>query len=1318
MCGRSVSTPTESHGASSPLERANLWSLFWFAWSKPLLDLGCERPLDWKDLPPIAEQEQSRFNQQHIERLWEEEKKNRRPPSLARAMAIDYLQSTWASRLLIMLNSLSKVIQAAALGILLEKLEETVSSTSSNNVTSSGYFWAGVIILCGMVAFPTKQHSFFHLYRKGAQYRSGLMAAIYAKTLRLPSIRNHQVGGTSGHVTNLASNDVERFLLTSIYANLLLASPVEVVTILLVGLYTIGPVFLCGYAILAMLLPLQFWLSRRFVYLRSSVAHSTDARVTLVSQAITGSRVLKLQGWELEWERKIAQLRAVEVQQLQNTNRLKACNDAVYYCSSLVVSVAVLSIYVSALEGTLTPRIVFTTFTLWNLLQYSVTKHIPHAIMGLSECYVACQRIQNFLDLPELETAEASGESKSKKFVYPATTTDESADETALIQLSNATCCWNPLVESTLGPYPEKNDDIASSNHHNLALQNVSLQIRPGELYCVIGKVGSGKSAILQALIGELPLTSGHMKTSYNSISYAAQDPWIMDGTARENIVMGNPFDPIWYNSVVQACCLESDFDNFLQGDQTIVGDRGVQCSGGQKARLALARALYCDSEVLVLDDPLSAVDAKVAHSIYFSAIRELAVERGKAVVLVTHQHQFVGGKDNVCILMDNGKLICCSSFAECVEKSGGDLSAALQTSNDIEVVVSPAHHDTADAQDSGGDLESKKDAALTEKRTTGIIKSRTWLSYGSALGGLVVCTVFLSGFAATQALFLVTITFVGKWAERPEEEQNTTHWYGLVFGLTAATILLAIIRAQMSFHLFLQASKRLHNQMLRSVLRATVEFYDTNPLGRILNRFAADVGITDELLPFTIYDFGVGLIMFVGSIITAIVILPLVLAVFPVLLWIFVRLKGIFVKTTRELKRLEGLGRSPIYAMMSESLAGVATIRANRKTSYFSNKYESQHDALIQAQFAFIAVSRWFATQLDFLSFVFLTAATLCAVLIHSQGWFNLDPAVVGLALSLLLQLAGSNFPFMVRQSAEVTNHMVSVERIWEFGNSIPQEAPLQTEMDLEHEDWPKEPSIVVENLCVRYRENLPPCLSNVSFAVSPGERVGVVGRTGAGKTSLLQALFRVLEAEAGSIQIGGVAISQLGLHKLRTNMAVITQAPVLFSGCTIRENLDPYPSSSADTLRLEEALRSVHMWETIQSIPEGVDGLVAESGTNFSVGQRQLLCLARACLADCKILILDEATANVDQATDTLLQQTLRERFSSATIIAIAHRLETIMDYDKVLVLGNGSVVEFGPPCQLLQNKEGVFTSMVESTGTSMAVVLKDKAAKSRSS
>lgn len=798
------------------------------------MDLGSKLPLKASDLYGVDKVDQSQCVREHIEQLWEEEKANNKDkPSLARAIARDYVRSTWLSRCFIVINGMVKIGQAIFLGLLLDRLEDPQGHEA--------YIWALAIIGCGLIAFPTKQHSFFLLYRKGNQYRSGLIATIYAKTLRLPSIRNDST--TCGHLTNLASNDVERFALTSIYANLLLASPVEILTILVVGIWSQGPVFCFGYVLLILVLvPLQFWLGRRFVYLRHKVAYLTDARASLVSQAVSGARVLKLQGWELELERKISNIRDEEIKRLKSTSRLKACNDAIYYLSSLIVSVSVFSLYVGVFGETLTPRIVFTTFTLFNLLQYSVTKHIPNAIMGLSECYVACQRIQAFLELSDIEYGHVREEplrSDEKKGA------ESEIDQSMCIEIvEGTTCYWDKLKENT-SPVMAMN----STTH---------LEFCQGKLYCVIGKVGSGKSALLQAIIGELPVTHGSIhRSSPISISYVAQDPWIMDGTAQENIVMGLPFDQAWYNEVVEACCLEPDFKSFLNGDQTIVGDRGVQCSGGQKARLALARSLYCDSDVLILDDPLSAVDAKVARTIFSEAIQLLGLQRGKCVILVTHQLQFTNGNDSTCILMDAGKVICCGSFSDCAEKSDIDL---LETSQ-----PGVFHEHSADKKLSEMLEESTVEPTIdedtfVEKRRTGVVTKNTWYAYMEALGGRIITLIFFSIFSLTQAVFLLTIFFVGSWAE--SDNQDSSRWYGIVFGFTLATACLAVFRALMSFYLFLGASKTLHNKMLHSVLRATVEFFDTNPLGRILNRFASDVGIVDEQLPLVIYEFGVGFIM------------------------------------------------------------------------------------------------------------------------------------------------------------------------------------------------------------------------------------------------------------------------------------------------------------------------------------------------------------------------------------------------------------------------------------------------------------------------
>ena len=616
---------------------------------------------------------------------------------------------------------------------------------------------------------------FFCVSKTSYQLRIALVASIYAKTLRLPSLGGRTV--TSGHLTNLASNDVERFLLTAVESNFLLLGPIEAIAILVVGIGVLGPVFAAGYALLLVLVPIQISFGKLFVYYRSRIASITDRRVGLVSQTVTGARVMKMNGWENGLQQRILRIRhKEEIVDLQKAAKYRAINDAMYYFSSVVISLFVFVLKVVVFDEQLTPKTVFATLTLMNNVQFTLTKHMPNAIMGLSECYVSCQRIQAFLELPEQEALVHNAASNDE--------CDQNDDNPEFVlRLSNVTCHWDSNhASSTTVP---KNMLLPSK----VALCDISMTLRREKLYCVIGKVGSGKSALLQTLAGELPVSCGTVNRKYRSLAYATQDPWIMDGSVRENVIMGLAFEEDWYQTVVSVCGLGPDIQGFVHGDRTVVGDRGVQCSGGQKARIGLARALYRDAEVLLLDDPLSAVDAKVARSIYYSAIQDLAIQRRKkCVVLVTHQHQFVGDSAVRCILLDNGQLLCAGSFAECVEASNGEISDAMQTNKAEET---PALENSTSTDDSNAMKNNKgrtdknaqneeqnenyaeiRDAAQSEKRVVGIVRLSTWIAYGNAVGGVFVCLFFFFTFAATQSCLLLNIVQIGNWAARPAEEQ------------------------------------------------------------------------------------------------------------------------------------------------------------------------------------------------------------------------------------------------------------------------------------------------------------------------------------------------------------------------------------------------------------------------------------------------------------------------------------------------------------------------------------------------------------------
>ncbi len=909
--------------------------------------------------------------------------------------------------------------------------------------------------------------------------------------------------------------------------------------------------------------------------------------------------------------------------------------------------------------------------------------------MGLAECYVSCNRIQAFFELSE---------QWEKKIITVSKTSNKSLEA---IRLEDVTCHWNYGFDN----HPTKMDEVddlmlTANTNASIAISNVSYTFQKGNIYFVVGQVGSGKSALLQAIAGELPTKSGSITPCVDFIAYAAQDPWIMNGTVRDNITMGRSYDEEWYSKVIQACALGPDMAAFKYGDTTLLGDRGVQCSGGQRARIGLARTLYCDADLYLLDDPLSAVDAKVGRSLYYSAIEELALKRGKCVILVTHQVQFVGHSN--CIMMDKGQILVSGSYSDCVQISGYDFRYHLSNSNanDEDTNFTESNFPASNVKAKLVKQDEPADQNQLEKRDVGVITMKTWRKYGNSLGGFISYFSLIIIFAVTQSTLLYTIVVAGEWAEAPDIEQASMFWIVMALSFTGSTIVLSILRAQISFFLFLKSSQRLHNEMLHQVLRAKIEFFDTSPLGRILNRFSADVGIVDEVLPYTLYDFLVGVFIIVGSIVTAAVVLPFVLLVLPPLLCYFLRLRDIFVCTTRELKRLDGIARSPIYAMVSESMNGIATIRVNGRLGHFTKKFEEIHDSHTRANIAFITSSRWFAFQLDILSFLLLSASTGLAVLFHVQKWFDVDSAMLGLVLTLLIQISTTNFPWVVRQSAEVSNQMVAVERISSYG-SLPSEAELEKSLDKDLNNWPENKSIEVHNLTARYRSNLPIILSNVSFDVKSGERFAIVGRTGSGKSSLIQSFLRIIEPESGCIKVGGVDISSLGLHKLRNSMAVIPQSPVLFSGRSVQENLDPL--GKCHDSEIMEALENVQMLDVINSLSDGLHTFVAESGSNFSVGQRQLLCLARAILCKCQILILDEPTANIDAKSDQLIQKTLRkEEFANATIVMIAHRLQTISDFDTVLVMGDGKVLEVGSPATLLDDRESHFFAMMKSSGS----------------
>lgn len=647
-----------------------------------------------------------------------------------------------------------------------------------------------------------------------------MVSAIFAKVLRLPSIGlDGSTSTASGHITNLASNDVEKFLITSVTSNYIVLGPIETLIVLCLGTNITGPSFLAGFALLCLLVPMQFFLSRKFASLRKEIAALTDSRVGWISQAVQGARIMKQSGFEYLFLDRITEARRQEIRKLHQTTLLRAMNEAIYFFTTATVAMVIFSVRV-ATGNSLSPELVYTTLSFLNIMQFTLTKHIPYSVMGLSECCISCNRLQAFLATPDLEA-------RTDKFIKVETEFKHKRRPQLILSYKGVTCYW---------------DD--SRGQKSVAISDINFDFNSTSLYCVIGRIGSGKSALLQSIMGELPIACGTVQQYYKDFSSAPQEPWVMNGTVRENILMGCQYEQAWYNEVIDACALDTDLLHFSDGDMTIVGDRGVQCSGGQKARIGLARAIYRrSSKILLLDDPLSAVDPKVAKKIFFSAILHLGVEKGKCVVLVTHQHQFVGRADK-CIFMEKGRVLCMAAYSECVSSSKEllDMSALFQVDKSM-----AGAKEIADEIDStpGSKLE-----AHLEKRTTGVVQMKTWRAYIRSLGGSPMLILYFGLFVVTQATLLISFVLLGQWGDALAENQSETRWYTSIAVATGALVVLSIVRAQFSFYTLVRCSQNLHDEMVWALLRAQIKFFDTNPVGRILNRVSADVGIVDELLP------------------------------------------------------------------------------------------------------------------------------------------------------------------------------------------------------------------------------------------------------------------------------------------------------------------------------------------------------------------------------------------------------------------------------------------------------------------------------------
>uniref|UniRef100_A0A8D3B236 Multidrug resistance-associated protein 4 n=1 Tax=Scophthalmus maximus TaxID=52904 RepID=A0A8D3B236_SCOMX len=1139
--------------------------------------------------------------------------KGMRPPKLTKVLVQCYWKSYSLIGIYIFVEEVIKVIQPVLLGKLIEYFE-TYDPVDTAAVHEA-YSYATGISLSTVVLAVLHHLYFYHVQRVGMKIRVAMCHMIYRKALYLNSTALAKT--TTGQIVNLISYDVNKFDEVTLYLHFLWIAPLQAATVTLLLMYAIGPSCLAGMAVFFILMPIQTMFGRLFSRLRAETAVLTDERIRTMNEVISGIRVIKMYGWEKPFVGLVDEVRRMEISKIMKSSYLRGLNMASFFVASKIIIFITVCVYVLT-GNTLSSSRVFMAVSLYGAVRLTITLFFPFAIEKVSESLVSIRRIQNFLLLEEVLPQHLGHPVAEKK--------------DCMVKIQDLICYWDKAP----------------------TLQNVSFTVKPEQLLAVIGPVGAGKSSLLSAILGELSQESGVVKVK-GELTYTSQQPWILPGTIRSNILFGKELNPKKYERVLRACALKRDMDLLPGGDLAMVGDRGTNLSGGQKARVSLARAVYQDADIYLLDDPLSAVDAEVGRHLFEECICGLL--RKKPRILVTHQLQYLKAADHIVVLKEVSQ----GTYSE-LQRFGLDFTSLLKEEEDLEesrgTTVSGFPHTLSDNSMSS---------------TSSLSSSRYSLIEGAEPLAVVGIRI---------ALWCADVFF----------------FYRLISsGLTATSVVFGFLRSLVFFNVLVSSSQTLHNRMFSAILRTPVRFFDINPVGRILNRFSKDIGYLDSLLPWTFADFIQVFLQVTGVVAVAAVIMPWIIIPIVPLLVVFLFLRCYFLQTSRDIKRLESTTRSPVFSHLSSSLQGLSTIRAFKVQQRFQQMFDKYQDLHSEAWFLFLTTSRWFAVRLDGICSVFVTITAFGCIYLRD----GLEPGAVGLALSYAVTLTGM-FQWGVRQSAEIENMMTSVERVVEYAE-LESEAPWETDKQ-PPQDWPKNGSITFDRVNFSYSASEPLVLKNLSVVFTSREKVGIVGRTGAGKSSLISALFRLAEPE-GRIIIDDFLTSSLGLHTLRQRMSIIPQDPVLFTG-TMRKNLDPFRQHTDEDLW--NALQEVQMKAVVEELPNKLETVLTESGSNFSVGQRQLVCLARAILRKNRILIIDEATANVDPRTDGLIQQTIRDKFQECTVLTIAHRLNTIIDCDRILVLDAGRIRECDEPYVLLQNQDGIFYQMVQQTGRAEAASL----------
>ncbi|XP_035434175.2 multidrug resistance-associated protein 1 isoform X1 [Spodoptera frugiperda] len=1291
-----------------------------FSWFDPLALTGFRRSLTEEDLWALNPQDSSTEVVPKFDKFWEKSLRKReisnatkasyrktsasvnfkpesekKPASILPALCLAFGGQFLFGAMLKLFNDVLMFISPQLLKLL-------IGFVQGKEPIWKGYVYAVALLACATVQTMLLAHYFTRMYLVGMRIRTALTSAIYRKSLRMSNAARKE--STVGEIVNLMSVDAQRFVELTAYLNMIWSAPLQIALALYFLWGILGPSVLAGLAVMIILIPVNGLIANRVKTLQIRLMKYKDERVKLMNEVLNGIKVLKMYAWEPSFEDQILKIRNKEMNVLKQTAYLNSATSFIWSCAPFLVTFLTFFTFLitDPENNVLTAENIFVSMSLF------YTMHLPLGLLPLIvvsaiETSVGIKRLNKFMNCDELDITSVEHDPKDPN----------------PISIENGHFTWG-------------DQDSEPS------LKNINLHVPRGSMVAIVGAVGSGKSSLLSALLGEMNKISGRVNTT-GSIAYVPQQAWIQNATLQDNILFGKPLDKQKYNNVIDMCALKPDFEVLPGGDQTEIGEKGINLSGGQKQRVSLARAVYCDADNYFLDDPLSAVDSHVGKHIFDKVLGPNGLLKNKTRVWVTHNVSYLAQTDLVVVLRD-GEVSEAGSYQQLLEKKGAfaefllhHLSDAERTSpeeldeikQDLESKLGTEFQNklqrarslsesASESEQAAGDragsvkrktpeatpneLKEKNKLIEAEKAETGSVKWGVYKHYLMSVGVLSsVITVLMN--LILQVFQVGSNYWLTEWANDDKMLVNGTvdtkrrdMYLGVYGGLGIGQVVSVSVSSLALYLGTLAAARALHAALLAGVLRApSIGFFDCTPVGRVLNRFSKDVDVLDNVLPMTLRGWTSCFFAVLGTLFVISFSTPIFMAVILPIGFIYYVIQRFYVATSRQLKRLESVSRSPIYSHFGESITGASTIRAYGVSERFVEESERGVDHNQSCYYPSCIANRWLAVRLEMIGNLIIFFSAMFAVLNRD----TISAGLVGLSVSYALQIT-QTLNWLVRMTSEVETNIVAVERIKEYAET--EQEAAWTVANGPPAEWPATGALQLERLTLAYRAGAEPALRDVTCAVAPRDKLGIVGRTGAGKSTLTLGLFRIVEAVGGRILIDGLDIAAMGLHQLRSRITIIPQDPVLFSG-TLRMNLDPFETFSDEDIW--RALEYAHLKPFVQGLPAGLRHEVSEGGENLSVGQRQLVCLARALLRKTPLLVLDEATAAVDLETDELIQKTIRSEFASCTVLTIAHRLNTIMDSTKVMVLDKGQLVEYAPPEQLLQDKNSIFYSMAKDAG-----------------